>query len=106
MVEDQVTETHKEDTKDIKDESKYVEKVLTLNLRKYFLPASKYKRAKKAMNVLRRLLIRHTKSKNIKISEKINRYIWNRGIKNPPHKITVKILKREDIAYVDLYEEK
>jgi len=82
--------------------SKTETKILTLNLRRYVLVASRFKRAKKAVKALRHLALRHSKAKEVKISTRLNQYIWSNGIKNPPTKITVKIIKKEDIAYIDL----
>ena len=91
-----------EDVKEQKQEPEIIEKVLTLNLRRYILRASRFKRAKKAIKTLRELVMRHSKSKVVKISVKLNQYIWSRGIKKPPAKVKVKIVKKEDTAYVDL----
>ena len=77
-------------------------KVLTLNLRRYILNASRFKGAKKAIKSLKQLVLRHSKAKEVKISARLNQYIWARGIKKPPAKVTVKIIKKEDTAYVDL----
>ncbi len=36
------------------------------------------------------------KSSDIKISPEVNEKIWERGIKNPPRRITVKMVKDEE----------
>jgi len=36
------------------------------------------------------------KSEKIKISEELNELMWNRGIQNPPRRITVKMVKDKD----------
>lgn len=75
-----------------------LERTYTIPLRKEWLKAPKYKRAKKAIKAIKEFLAKHMKVENrdldkIKIDSWINRAIWLRGIKNPPHKITVKAIK-------------
>ena len=93
MVEEKKEETKQEERKEI---------ILTLNIRKYVLKAPRFQRAKKAIKVLRELLKRYTKSETVKISKSLNEFIWSKGIKKPPVKIKVKILKRDNVAYADI----
>lgn len=61
------------------------------------------RRAKKAVNYLRRFISRHMKTPDVKISEEVNRYIWRNGIRNPPRRIKVRVLLGDDqVAYVFL----
>ncbi len=61
------------------------------------------RRAKKAVNYLRRFVSRHMKTPDVKISEEVNRYIWRNGIRNPPRRIKVRVLLGDDqVAYVFL----
>lgn len=79
-------------------------KEITYNvpLRKGWLKVPRYKRSKKAVSVLREFIIRHTKCEEVKISKRVNEFIWKDGIKNPPHHIEIKILKKENIAFINL----
>ncbi len=77
----------------------------TINLRKGFIDTPRYKRAKKAVNYLKRFVERHAKVNEVKISKKVNNYIWSRGIKNPPPRIRVVIIKEEGIARVVFMDE-
>ncbi len=61
----------------------------TIPLRKGYHKAPRYKRTKKAVDVLRAYLFRHTKADNIKIGQHLNEHLWEKGIKNPPAKVTV-----------------
>lgn len=75
-----------------------LERTYTIPLRKEWLKAPRYKRAKKAMRAIKEFLARHMKVSNrdidkIKVDPWINRAIWLRGIKKPAHKITVKASK-------------
>ncbi len=75
---------------------------IKLNIRKKLIKASIYKRAKKAVKLIREFIIKQTKNKNVKISKRLNEYIWSRGIKNPPSKYNLRIIKKGDTIYVDL----
>ncbi|MEA3514867.1 MAG: 50S ribosomal protein L31e [Nanoarchaeota archaeon] len=70
-----------------------VERMYNVPLRKGFQKAPKYRRAKKATNVLREFLAKHMKSDNIKLGKFLNMEVWKRGIKNPPHHVKVNVTK-------------
>lgn len=72
------------------------ERTYTIPLRKAFLRAPDYKRAKRSVNEIRYFLQRHLKSDDIKIGKHLNDAIWARGGKHPPSKIKVKVLKDKD----------
>ena len=58
--------------------------------------ASRTRRAKKAINIIRKFAQRHMKGENVRISEGVNHAIWSRGAEKPPRRITVVIRKDED----------
>ncbi|MHA2169752.1 MAG: 50S ribosomal protein L31e [Candidatus Kariarchaeaceae archaeon] len=60
------------------------------------------KRAPRAMRMIREFIIRHMKSEDILIDPAVNEYIWSRGIKKPPRKISVRAIKSDDDV-VELY---
>ena len=66
-----------------------VERTYNVPLRKGFQKAPKYRRAKKAINVLREFLAKHMKSEDVRIGRHANLKLWERGIKNPPHHVKV-----------------
>ncbi len=72
-----------------------LERTYTIPLRKEFLKAPKYKRAKKAVTAVRKFLSRHMKSDSIKLGKNLNSLIWAKGIRNPPHHITVSTVREE-----------
>jgi len=80
-----------------------IERVYNIPLRKEFQKAPKYKRAKKAVNAVKKFLMRHMKPASddkgrvlLKLGEYLNKKIWERGIKNPPHHIKVNVVKDDD----------
>jgi len=89
------------------------ERIYTVPLRRHFLKKTRVKRAKAAVNALRRFVKRHMKVEEdelIRIDPKVNEAIWARGAKKPPARIKVLVQKvrREDethVVYVKLPEE-
>jgi large subunit ribosomal protein L31e len=73
-----------------------IERTYNVPLRREFLRAPRYKRAKTAVNALRKFLQRHMKSEEVFIGRRLNEKLWERGIKNPPHHVQVGVVKEED----------
>ena len=63
----------------------------TFNLRRGFLKAPSWKRSKKAVFILRKLIARHSKVENVRIGNWLNAEINKHGGKNPPSKVKVNI---------------
>ena len=70
-----------------------VERIYTIPLRKAFSKAPDYRRTERAVNELRRFIAHHMKCVNVKIGKYLNLEMWERGRKNPPPRIQVKVLK-------------
>jgi len=70
----------------------------------YDRPSSK--RAKYAVNTLRSFVLKHMKSKNMNVSEMVNKLIWSRSISKPPRHIKIKTIKKDDVVYILLPDEK
>jgi len=58
--------------------------------------APPYRRAKKAVIVLKEFATRHMKAKQVSIDAEVNEHIWARGIRHPPRRITVEMERDED----------
>ncbi len=58
--------------------------------------AQPYRRAKKAVAVIREFATRHMKARQVSIDAKVNELIWSRGIKHPPRRITLEMERDED----------
>ena len=58
--------------------------------------APDYKRAKKAITLIREFTTRHMKAAEVKIDVGVNEQIWARGIKHPPRRITLEMERDED----------
>jgi len=99
-------ETKKAKKEDIKVE---LERVYIVPLKKGVLNVPRYRRAKKAVRVLKEFMVRHMgvrdrDLKKVKIDINLNNEIWFRGIKKPMNKIKVKAKKIGGIVYVELAE--
>lgn len=94
----------KDKTEKIELEREYV-----IPLKRKVLNVPRYRRAKKAIKVIREFLVRHMKirdrdTKKIKIDKYLNNEIWFRGIKKPANKIKIRAVKKGNIVYVQLAE--
>ena len=58
--------------------------------------APPYRRAKKAITIIREFATRHMKAKQVSIDVGVNELIWARGIKHPPRRITLEMERDED----------
>lgn len=58
--------------------------------------APRQKRAKRAMELLKRFAVRHMKPDELLITQEVNERIWERGIKKPPRKLRVRMTKNTD----------
>ncbi|MBW2992044.1 60S ribosomal protein L31 [Candidatus Woesearchaeota archaeon] len=73
-----------------------MERTYIIPLRREWLKTPKYRRTKKATIAVKDFLKKHMKSDNIKIGRNLNMMLWKHGIKNPPHKIKVSVIKEDD----------
>jgi len=81
------------------------ESIYTVNFRKAWI-TPEYRRTNRVVGILREFAKRHMKTDDIKIDQYLNRYLWQRGKRNPPRKIRVRMTKDEtDTVVVSLYEE-
>jgi large subunit ribosomal protein L31e len=58
--------------------------------------APAYRRAKKAITIIRDFTTRHMKASQVKIDEEVNKLIWARGIRHPPRRIRLEMERDED----------
>lgn len=58
--------------------------------------APPYRRAKKAIAVIRDFATRHMKAQQVSIDSDVNEVIWARGIRHPPRRIMLEMERDED----------
>jgi large subunit ribosomal protein L31e len=75
--------------------SQELERVYTINLGKVLLSPNN-QRAKRAVNMVKEYARHHMKTQEVKIEESVNHQIWKRGIKHPPRKIRVRMIKTDE----------
>ena len=71
------------------------ERIYTVPLGRAWV-APRYRRAEKAITVLRKFVQRHMKPEEVVIEPAVNEAIWARGIANPPRKIRVRLSKDDE----------
>src|SRR5574341_272230 len=70
-----------------------MERTYTIPLRKGWLKAPRYRRAKKAVNTVKEFLVQHMKSEDVRLMPELNIEIWKHGMKNPPSRVKVNVMK-------------
>lgn len=58
--------------------------------------ATRNRRARMAMKLVREFLRRHMKSEEIKLDQGLNRKLWEHGAEHPPSRIRVRAVKQDD----------
>ena len=93
--------------KESKKEVVELEREYIVPLKRGILNVPQYRRAKKAVRVLKEFIAQHMQVRDrdlnkIKIDIYLNNELWFRGIKKPASKIKVKAKKIDGIVYVEL----
>ncbi len=73
-----------------------LERTYTVPLRSEWSKVSRYKRAKKAVAGLRKFLVRHMKSDDVRLGKFLNLELWKHGMQNPPSRVKVVVKKFDD----------
>lgn len=80
-----------------------IEREYTIPLREKCRSVARYKKTPKAVKSVKEFLAKHMKvadrdTRNVRIDRLLNEALWNRGIKNPLHKVKVKAIKEDGIV--------
>ncbi len=86
-----------------------VEREYVIPLRSKYQNVPRYKKTPKAIKSIKEFLVRHMRIRDrdlnkIKVDKYVNEYMWARGIKNPPHKVKVKVVKEGENVIVTLVD--
>lgn len=99
-LEEQPVQETKEPTEEVEEEEEeeeiILERIYTIPLRKAYWLGPRWKRANKAIKLIREFIQRHMKPETIMIKPEVNEKVWSRGIEKPPRKIRVKAIKLAD----------
>jgi large subunit ribosomal protein L31e len=92
-------EKEEEEAEEAEEEGEEIEiveeRIYTIPLRKVWGPP-RGKRTPRAMRLLRAFVKRHMKAENVEVSNEVNEELWARGIRKPPRKITVRLVKDKE----------
>jgi len=82
-----------------------IEREYTIPLREKVRSTVIYKKTPKAIKSVKEFVARHMRVqdrdlKKVKLDKFLNEFLWFRGIRNPPHKIKVKVVKEGDVVRV------
>ena len=88
-----------------------IEREYTIPLRRQVDKVPRYKKANKAIRTIKEFLVKHMNIrdgdlKKVKIDKFLNEEVWFKGIRKPPQKIKVKVVKEGDIVRVELFDYK
>jgi len=94
---------------DKKETKTEVAKEFVIPLREKCRVVPRYKKTNKAVKTIKEFLVRNMKIRDrnlnkIKLDVHLNEFLWNRGIRYPPHKIKVKATPEGENIRVELAE--
>ncbi len=86
-----------------------IEREYVIPLREKSRVVPRYKKTPKAVRTIKEFLVKHMKIydrdlNKIKLDNYVNEYLWGRGIKRPPHKIKVKVIREGENIKVELVD--
>jgi len=95
--------------KKVETKTEKIEREYIIPLRERGRSVPRHKKTPKAVKTIKEFLVRHMKIRDrdlskIKIDRFVNEALWFRGVKNPPHKIKIKAIKKGDIVKVELID--
>ncbi|MCK5140838.1 MAG: 60S ribosomal protein L31 [Candidatus Heimdallarchaeota archaeon] len=87
-----------------------IESIFTIPFFPKLNKTAPYKRTPKAVRMLKAFIIKHTKADFVVITNELNEFLWERGIRKPPRKVKVRAIvetiDEEKIATIELIHEK
>ncbi len=102
LPEEETRETEERIEERRKDLEEELEEFNAIEERIYVVPlhgarrGKGYRRTKRAVRVLRDFVSKHMKSDDVKIMPEVNEKVWEDGIRSPPRRLRVKVLKNEE----------
>lgn len=87
-----------------------IENIYTIPFYPRLNKTAPYRRAPRAIRMLKEYIVKHTKADFVIITNDLNEFIWKRGIQKPPRKVKVRAIvetiDEEKIATIELIHEK
>ncbi|SBT36615.1 60S ribosomal protein L31, putative (RPL31) [Plasmodium ovale wallikeri] len=75
---------------------KPVTKVITINLSKLTHGVCYKRKAPRAIKEIRSIAGKLMHTKDVRLDVKLNKFIWSKGIRNPPNRVRVKIERKRN----------
>lgn len=93
----------------VETKSNKIEREHIIPLRHSVNKVPRYKRTNKAIRTIKEFLARHMKVEDrdlgkVKLDKHLNEFVWFRGIKSPPSKVHVKVVKENGVVTAELAE--
>jgi len=66
----------------------------TVHIHKYVHGVQFKKRAPKALRSLKDFARKAMRTTDVRIDTTVNKFLWSRGVKNPPHRIRVRLTRK------------
>jgi len=82
-----------------------LERIYTVPLGKAY-DVVRNRRTRRAVKLLREFAGKHMKAEEVLISNALNSYLWERGIKKPPRRVKVRLIKEDGTVRAYLADEK
>lgn len=79
-----------------KDPNKETTRDYTLNLHKRLHKIQFKKRAKRAINEIRRFAQKQMWTKDVRLDSELNHYVWQTGIRDIPDKVRIRVSKKKN----------
>ena len=98
-----------EKTEKTETKAKELEREYTIPLRRKWKNVPRYKRANKAIKTIKEFLVKHMRIrdrdlKKIRIDKYLNESIWMKGIRKPPIKIRIRVVRDGEFVRVESVE--
>lgn len=85
------------------------EREMVIPLRERVRVVPRYKKTNKAVKTVQEYVAKHMRvserdTSKVKVDQTLNMFLWNRGIRNPPHKVKVLAKREGDLIRVTLVD--
>eukprot|EP01027_Heterolobosea_sp_BB2_P000521 GEZU01000747.1.p2 GENE.GEZU01000747.1~~GEZU01000747.1.p2 ORF type:complete len:124 (+),score=51.22 GEZU01000747.1:119-490(+) len=75
---------------------KVVTREVTLNLKKRLFGTGIKKRAPRSVREIKKYVRKEMRTSDVRIDPELNKYLWSRGIKNPPARLRLRMARRRN----------
>eukprot|EP01115_Flamella_aegyptia_P009612 TRINITY_DN41171_c0_g1_i1.p1 TRINITY_DN41171_c0_g1~~TRINITY_DN41171_c0_g1_i1.p1 ORF type:complete len:121 (-),score=58.79 TRINITY_DN41171_c0_g1_i1:34-396(-) len=82
--------------KGTKKEAQPVAREYTINLHKRVFGTQFKRRSPKAIKEIKKFAQKAMGTKDVRVDVKLNQFLWSQGVKNPPHRIRVKLSRKRN----------